>query len=244
MKKFSMLFAVLILLCCFSVSCVRNGNAREDLDPVYFGMYYYSDYVKYDGGRARTQIRWDVISREGDRVYLISDEILECIPYREESTGNDINPVWKDSFIREWLNGDFCDISFTDEEKEYLLEMDITVKHSGIGGSEKSTDKVVLPTSEQIEKLDKKYREGRITDYSVSRNLSWFPGNYRGVYWLLSPASGYQGSYVDVYGNAHKVQVGLKGIPFDCIKLNSDFCGVRPVVCISYDKYLEFAGKK
>ena len=74
-------------------------------DMVKFGRYPQTA----DGGVE--DIEWQVLSVEGGKVLAISRYGLDAKPFDDDS--ND----WENSEIRDWLNGEFYEDSFNDDEK-------------------------------------------------------------------------------------------------------------------------------
>ena len=81
------------------------------------------DIIKYgkyeqDGDitNGKEDIEWRIISKEVGRVLVISEYGLDSQKYH--NTTGDI--TWETSSLREWLNGDFRDEAFTDEEKSAI----------------------------------------------------------------------------------------------------------------------------
>ena len=77
------------------------------------------DYVKF-GNYPQTEkgdiqsIEWQVLSREGNKVLVISRYGLDAKRFDEDSNN------WANSEIRKWLNGEFYSKAFTDQEKKSI----------------------------------------------------------------------------------------------------------------------------
>ena len=77
------------------------------------------DYVKF-GNYPQTEegdiqpIEWQVLSREGNKVLVISLHGLDAKRFDEDSNN------WANSEIRKWLNGEFYNKAFTDQEKKSI----------------------------------------------------------------------------------------------------------------------------
>ena len=61
-------------------------------------------------------IEWVVLSMEGSDALVLSRHALECMPY----SSNYVDTTWETSEVRAWLNEDFFDEAFTDQEKEAI----------------------------------------------------------------------------------------------------------------------------
>lgn len=73
------------------------------------------EFGKYQG----VPIAWDIKKIQKNRAYLISKEIIEVLAFNS-GTG-----VYEDSKIRLWLNNDFINSAFDDEEKSLLCSIAI-----------------------------------------------------------------------------------------------------------------------
>ena len=75
------------------------------------GVYKYYQYEP---------LQWQVISSEGNSIFLITDKIIDCELYHNTEESVD----WNDSDINSWLNSTFINDSFTNEEKENIIKSD------------------------------------------------------------------------------------------------------------------------
>ena len=64
------------------------------------------------------KIRWVVIAKEEGRILVISEKILAKKSYHNT---DDCNETWENSPLREWLNNDFLNCAFTENEKKMIL---------------------------------------------------------------------------------------------------------------------------
>ena len=135
-KRFISLVLVLILcihtfmswmITCSPVKAYVNklNNPRVEfntMDCIYFGSYWQED-TNGDGvadkNDAKTPVRWRILSREGNKVFLLSEEAIECMPYNN-SENEDI--IWENCSLRKWLNNDFYENAFNDDEKQAIKE--------------------------------------------------------------------------------------------------------------------------
>ena len=110
------------------------------------------DYISL-GQNANSQdskIEWKVLEKQPDKMLIISKGYVYRMPYstKEQST-------WEQSDVRKWLNNQFIKESFTSEEMSKILPTSITTnsntEHGTYGGKD-TTDKVFLPSVEEVEK--------------------------------------------------------------------------------------------
>ena len=91
-------------------------------------------------------IEWIVIADSEDRLLLLSDKVLDQKVFNE---GYDATN-WETSSVRKWLNGDFYNAAFNDEEKT-IIEDYVTVPGDVSAGTGDVTDKVFLLSNEEAE---------------------------------------------------------------------------------------------
>ncbi len=148
------------------------------------------DYVKFGNypqtADAQEQpIEWQVLSIENNKMLFISRYGLDAKRF-DPSSNN-----WANSEIRKWLNGDFYNKAFTDQEKKSIKSSNL----SDVG----TTDNVFLLSKEEAEKYfaDDEARKCKTTEYVWKRN-GWSGGYV--WWWLRSPND--NGVYdVDIFGN-------------------------------------------
>ena len=81
-------------------------------DSIYFGNY------EQDGNEANgaESIEWLVLDQVDNRILVTSKYVLDCQAYHTESTA----VTWEDCTLRAWLNGDFFNHAFSEEELKLL----------------------------------------------------------------------------------------------------------------------------
>ncbi len=125
-------------------------------------------------------IEWQVIADEDGKKLLLSRYILMPVGniMYDEFPGDGVNFTWKECGIRTYLNGEFYESAFTDEERELIVETEIrstwtdycslsddlvdveTVTYEGIGafsgevytrevGKVVTTDRIFIPDFEE-----------------------------------------------------------------------------------------------
>ena len=117
------------------------------------------DYVKF-GNYPQTEkgdiqpIEWQVLSREGNKLLVISLHGLDSKRFDEDSNN------WANSEIRKWLNGEFYSKAFTDQEKK-------SIKYSNLPDVGTS-DNVFLLSVKELEKYfaNNNERLCKATDYA------------------------------------------------------------------------------
>lgn len=144
-------------------------------------------FGKYDG----KPIKWRVLNIDGDNAFLLSDSLIDNKPFNDE----DKSITWKDSSIRSWLNEEFYNNSFTDNEKEMIKISRLINRDNpfyGKDGGDDTTDKVFLLSLDDINQpgygFTNLYRV-----YSNTRIAKDYNDN-EGFWWLRSPGAGTNGA--------------------------------------------------
>ena len=114
-------------------------------DTVTFGTYEQDN----DTSNGAEPIEWTVMDVEEDRAYLLSRYVLDAAPYnvRQRSV------TWKSCTLRRWLNTDFYETAFSDEDRGLIAATRLKNKGytlSFIPGGCDTTDKVFIPDLTEI----------------------------------------------------------------------------------------------
>ena len=93
------------------------GEAGQTKEVITFGHY------EMDGDTANgpESIPWLVLAREGDNMLLVSEYSLDYQSFTPTYQSYDGIPGWETSSLRTWLNNDFRDTAFTEEEQRRLV---------------------------------------------------------------------------------------------------------------------------
>ena len=126
-------------------------------------------------------MEWLVLAVEGDRALLISRYALTTRAF-DGST-------WEQSGLRSWLNGDFLKWSFTDEEKQRILETDLSADRNPSFSTDpgKATrDRIFLLSLAEYEK----YFPGNSGACEATKDCARYAycskeGSGRLCYWML-----------------------------------------------------------
>ena len=132
-------------------------------------------------------IVWKVLADDEDTMLLISDKILDMIPFNSSFSGTD----WDNSYIRKWLNEDFFENSFDDEQKSIILEYATTKGVEAVPADPEAdppveaveavlevTDKVFLLSYEELSlyypeniNTDSEKRSSQVTEYAKENGV-------------------------------------------------------------------------
>ena len=162
----------------------------ENKDEISYGYY------KQDRNKEELPIKWKVLSKDEEKMFLISEKGLDCKPYSERGK----NATWEYSSLRRWLNETFLNDAFYKEQQLYISETVITnednKKYSTSGGGD-TKDRIFLLSIAEAEAyfLDDEARKCAPTQYSIShgaevRNIAsekTKDGEATGWWWLRTP---------------------------------------------------------
>ncbi len=192
-------------------------RAMEEADPmiayrnaekgarVFYG-HYEQDNDKSDG---KEPVEWIVLDRLEDRILLLSAEALDCHVYHEIP----FEPItWAESGIRHWLNGEFFEEIFTQEEQGYIaLTENRNPDHSTLetNGGEDTVDRVFLLSEMEAgiylgDEMARFYTGvARATDFCIARGAVT-DDNGNCEWWLRTPGGyEYAAQFVDMNGSIY-----------------------------------------
>lgn len=108
----SMITMLAVLVCLVFPGCSRQSSAGSASEMI-------GEHMKF-GTYQGEEIEWRVIDAddENGKVLLLSEYGLDAKPYHEERS---LNIKWEDCTLRGWLNHEFYESAFTDEEQEKIL---------------------------------------------------------------------------------------------------------------------------
>ena len=187
-------------------------------DIIQFGSYEQDN----DISNGKEQIDWIVLSVDKltNKVFVLSKYMLDNVDYYEgiktcQDCDSYTNYTWDNSSLRKWLNNEFYNLAFSEEEKKVILETSLTTPDSSIYGSvggNDTIDKIFLLSFEEVTNplygfnSDKGNRDierrCRPTAYAKARGVHCVndgnktldkEGYYSGYWWLRSP--GYSGKH-------------------------------------------------
>lgn len=161
--------------------------------------FVWGSYPVYENGQ-RAPIDWYVIKTYPDRLILLSKKAIECLQFSNERYSWN----WNDSSLRKWLNNDFIDIAFSEDEKNVLVQTEIKsstflnlgqIKKTAVLGNIEplydpahmlqSYDKAFLLNANEYKDLPDTMKKAKFTNYLEKRyeayQLSMYGSFYRGA---------------------------------------------------------------
>lgn len=191
-------------------------------DCIYLGNY------RQDAFYQRSLLKWNVLSVDGDTATLISDSILHMMPFQTA----DNSTRWESSPIRTWLNTEFYQSAFSEQEKTAIRS--VTVKHATDGENPETAppdtiDRLYLLSADEAVNeaygfVSGKQRKRDMTKYAAlaSRTNELVSG-----WWLRTP--GHEAGRIR-YVAGENGAINFLGCSVD------GYCGVCPVLQLDLSK--------
>lgn len=160
---------------------IQTIASSDTYDIVTFGKYE-QDYNFYNG---EEQLEWIVLAKEGNKVLLMTKYAIENIAYDTDTT--DKIYTWEKSTLRQWLNSNFLNSSFNNNEISIIENTNIMPSQLEIlSGGNITTDKVFILSADELNQYfqTNSYLACQLTDYAYKLNYWW--DFY--AYWVRTPA--------------------------------------------------------
>ena len=136
-------------------------------------------YILSSDSNEKERLTWDVLDKKDGSLLLVSHNVIETLPFNRNSSKK--NEGWADSYIRSWLNSDFYNEAFDDEEKKRIIlsvvdnpdssEMfEMLGEHADIKDNESTEDYLfLLSWKEAFEYYDVELVDNNESDSGVPR---------------------------------------------------------------------------
>lgn len=118
-------------------------------DIVYFGSYEQDN----DADNGTEPVKWYVLDKADGEAVLLAVDLLDCQKYHEA----DEDITWENCTLRSWLNGEFYNTVFSEEEQAAIVNTNVANEDNSYwgwdteGGND-TTDKVWLLSLGEIER--------------------------------------------------------------------------------------------
>lgn len=135
-----------------------------------------------DSSNGKEPIEWIVLETDGSKALVISKYGLDAMPYHDIKE----NVAWDISSIRYWLNSDFYNTAFDDEDKHLITRKMITNNRSSLADS--VSDILYLLNNTEVNTLmtSKDLLYCQPTPYAKQKGV-WVNKENGNCYWLLRP---------------------------------------------------------
>ena len=198
-------------------------------DIVYFGKYEQDN----DASNGAEYIEWIVLAKKVDSCLVISKYALDCKPYNEK----DESVTWSTSSLRNWLNNDFLNKAFTEEEINQIPTVQVAADENPSNRTNPGVatpDKIFLLSIKEAKQFfaTDEARRCAPTAYAkaqgayTSSDYQTSSGKFTCWWWLRSPG-GNQG-YAATVNRAGDVR-------YDGYGVNCGYDSVRPALWITLD---------
>ncbi len=176
------------------------------------------------GGNGAEPIEWIVVDKQHGKLLVTSRYILESRPYNKKQKG--IN--WADCTLRTWLNNDFLNTAFTEEERQLICDTElVNADHELIynynpivvDGGPDTVDKIFLLSKENARTClpERDDRQILATPYAAARGAGVNEDGYA-WWWLRDPGGfstyaatvSYTGSVLDYGDNVEFILGGVR----------------------------------
>ena len=151
-----------------------NRPRVNDRGDILFGRWHYKN------GETRP-IVWEKKGELGDSYILVSKKVVDYRPYHHHGNGL---VKYKDSDLRRWLNSEFYNGAFTNEEKQVIESTSVYIS----ADDEYVSDYVYLLTEKQVNDYYKtnedRVKHARPYVYETSTGYSGNEDQYGFAYWL------------------------------------------------------------
>ena len=172
-------------------------------------------------------IEWTVIDVKDGKALLLSDKILEMVRFNEKYA----DTTWATSILRGWMNGEFFEKAFTDEEKAQIATTKVVTpdnEYRGTKGGDDTEDKVFALSVGELEKYFPAAADRRApaTGHAAEGGIYTYDETGYSIWWLRNP--GYR------QFSACRVNTGgqISDMIYDDIKAHR---GARPAIWVTLD---------
>ena len=200
--------------------------------PVDPGDASYGDFVLFgsyeqDGDTSNGQepIEWISLGGGDDYVLLISRYVLDTHNY-----SNDSSATWETSELRRWLNEDFYQAAFSEEDMQRMWSVDVSTENNpsfGTSGGNKTSDYVFILSLDEADSffISEVDRLVYPTEYALQQGVFTAPSNGCATWFTRTP--GKSASFVDYVYSWGEIDYKQNGYG-----VNEELKGVRPVIMV------------
>lgn len=167
-----------------AVSASRHGRHH----------YRWKDKAEYHYFKFQP-IKWRILDNFGGVLTLIADRALDCRKYNDTPG----NVTWESCSLRKWLNGEFIDTAFSEDEKKSLIRTKVRNSPNGFYGTDSGADTcdlVYILSNDETFASDTASRygfyKGMGVDDAAKRFSSTTFAKCRGAWW--SPTAHFAGN--------------------------------------------------
>lgn len=148
-------------------------------------------------------IRWRIIYSSPERVLLLSDMLLDAKPFNLVSK----SVTWETSSLRYWLNHDFLNSAFTEEERERIIVVNNKNELNprfGTDSGNQTLDQIFCLSIDEVNRflLKQNNRDGITTVFARTNGAYAYKEDFSGWWWLrTSGANTSSAAYIAIDGS-------------------------------------------
>ncbi len=177
---------------------VEKLNVAKAGDYVSFGLYEQDNNIS----NGQENIEWLVLDKKDGKVLVISKYALD---YKQYNTSEFLYATWENCTLRKWLNNDFINTAFSDDEKAMIstetVSADRNPSYSTDPGNVTQDQTFLLSITEANKYFNSDTeRQCKPTDYAVANGAEYIViDNGNCWWWLRSPgySKGYAANILD-----------------------------------------------
>ena len=192
-------------------------------DTIIFGAYEQDN----DASDGREAIEWIVLDREDNQLLVVSCYALDCRQYHPEY----IDVTWESSDLRAWMNEDFLNEAFDDDEISRITVTEMTSEQAAddsTGADHPAGDRIFLLSGDELERYytSNDARRCSATAYAAAQGVYCNSDGYC-WWWVRS----------DCTGDVHIAWlVDGRGKIYPNGSLVDETNGIRPAMWIHWDE--------
>ena len=182
---------------------IRLGSSSGDLSALRAGDHFTFGSYEQDNYEANgpEPIEWRVLEVNGGSALAVSEEALDARAYNSEW----VNITWAECTLRGWLNGEFYDTAFNEEEKGRIALTEVENKDHpryGTEGGEDTEDRIFLLSLEEAERYfeDDEDRRAFPTEYAIAKH-AYMNSDLGTVWWWLRSPGDYRVNAAGVFAD-------------------------------------------
>lgn len=163
----------------------------KQLKNVYVGDYVNFGAYEQDNNtlNGKEDIEWLVLGKQDNKLLIISKYALDAKPYNKNADWD--RNVWETCPLRSWLNTEFINIAFSEEEKSLIPIITVPGESNPPNSTtpENATeDQVFLLSIDEINKYfsSNSATQCKPTDYAIANGVRVNTNNGNCWYWLRS----------------------------------------------------------
>ena len=220
-----------------------DDTVVEKMDTVLFGSYPQSDA----SGNIKDPIEWIVLDRKDNKALLMSKYILDCKAY-EHDKENAKFTYWEVCSLRKWLNEDFYNKAFNNEEKKKIMPTHLNnepKRENEYGGNDTDDKIFCLNPNDAIEYFDQPELVAD-KEFNFHRSVAWSTnyakavdnfGHHLNI--ATEKEKFYKGSSeywlrMITLGNHYAAVVCEDGVIYGNTDVSNKFTGIRPALWVEY----------